>query len=73
MMKLYELTTTAIIVLGIVASVYVFFWGTAETEQACAGVCVFCKDMDVTCHPDLHNEDELYEEGIIRNEFEDEL
>ena len=71
-MKLYELTSTAIVVAGIVSLAYVFFWGTAEQERACTGLCIMCRGIQIECNPDLGITDEVYDEDLIKH-LEDEL
>jgi len=55
-MKLYELTTTVVVAVALIVIVAQFFKG--DEHDACMGVVVFGKNMQINCDPSISDKED---------------
>lgn len=60
-MILRELTSVAIITMGIVSAVYIFFWDRND-DDSCLSACIFCRNVLIDCEPTLNKN--IPEDGV---------
>lgn len=60
-MILRELTSVAIITMGIVSAVYIFFWDRND-DDSCLSACIFCRNVLIDCEPILKKN--ISEDGV---------